>query len=475
MKHSANLVNAALILCVLVAAAMAAPIDPRTLDDATFERELERRFQYGPPQPEPAEVQDPREGQAADAAYFTAFPTFDRAYTPATRAEAQRRTQALVAEARNLSHEKFVLRVAEIAALADNAHTAIGENAFRKNTPRLPLRTFLFADGLHVLWANLAFADLLGARIDAIDGKRIDDIYKVIRRYYGGTESRRRVRLIPMLESPALLQAAGLAAERNALTLTGVLANGTPFQRRIEAEERGRAAWVSTTVRTLFPLRPGQIENMVSFLKPSGNVPVYLQSSEKLFTLAPLPRAGLYIGLSHNADADEGPIASFLDAALARIRTERPKFVVLDMRMNGGGDLTTTYAFAHALPGAAAGANIYVLTSPFTFSAAITTVAAVKEQGGGRVKIVGEEAGDRLDFWAEGGSFRLPNAFLTVSYAAGRHTYNTPCTDIETCFWLNDRFPVRVATLKPDIAAPLTFAAYRNNRDPAMEAVLTHE
>jgi len=34
---------------------------------------------------------------------------------------------------------------------------------------------------------------------------------------------------------------------------------------------------------------------------------------------------------------------------------------------------------------------------------------------------------------------------------------------------------VRVDTLEPDIAAPLTFAAYRARRDPALEAVLARE
>ena len=472
MQHRYIIVQALLAFVFLTAASWAVPVDPNTLDPAAYDRELERRFQYGPPKPEPVEVPDARAGQAADAAYFAAFPNFDRAYSPSARAEAQRQAKALAADARNISHEQFVLRVAEIAALADNGHTAIGENAFRKDTPRLPLRTFLFADGLYILWANPNVADLLGARIDTIDGKRIDAVYAVIRRYHGGTEARRRVRLIPMLESPALLQAAGVAKEHNALTLTGVLANGTPFVRRVEAEQRDRSAWVSNTVRTLYPRAP---EGMVSLLKPDGNVPVYLQAPTKLFNMAPLPRQGLYVGLGYNMDGDEEPIRPFLDATLARVRADHPSFVVLDMRMNGGGDYTTTYAFTRELPNAAARANIYILTSPWTFSAAITTVAALKEAGGARVTIVGEEVGDRLNFWAEGGSFKLPNAFLTVNYAAGRHVYNAPCTDRETCFWLNDRYPVRVTTLAPDIKAPLTFAAYRAGRDPAMDVALARE
>ncbi len=116
-----------------------------------------------------------------------------------------------------------------------------------------------------------------------------------------------------------------------------------------------------------------------------------------------------------------------------------------------------------------------MFTSPWTFSAAITTVAALEDAGGDQVTIVGELVGDRLDFWAEGGSFNLPNAFVQVHYASARHRYNGPCRDRDTCFWLNDRYPVRVRTLEPDIAAPLTFAAYREYRDPAMEAVLRRQ
>ena len=46
-------------------------------------------------------------------------------------------------------------------------------------------------------------------------------------------------------------------------------------------------------------------ERMVSLLKPGPGTPVYLQAPMKLFTLAPLPKRGLYIGLTHNADGDE--------------------------------------------------------------------------------------------------------------------------------------------------------------------------
>jgi hypothetical protein len=276
-----------------------------------------------------------------------------------------------------------------------------------------------------------------------------------------------------MLESPALLQAAGLADARDALTLRGVLLNGAPFERRIAAEERDRSAWVSSSQRLLFPVWEGA--PLQSLITRADGLPVYLRHSSNLFSLEALPQRGLYVGIGHNNDADEGPIEAFLQNVLARVQTEQPAYVVVDVRMNSGGDYTKTYAFAQTLPQIANGAPIYALTSSWTFSAAITTVAALDSAGGDQVIIVGEPVGDRLDFWAEGGTFNLPNSFIQVHYASGRHVYDGPCRDRATCFWLNDRYPVLVQTLAPDILTPLTFDAYRALRDPALDAVLARQ
>ncbi|WP_156767681.1 hypothetical protein [Candidatus Viadribacter manganicus] len=462
-------------IIVLLLAGCASTSPPLSPSEPAFDREFERLFQYGPPEPRPQELQEPSAGQAADAGYFARFPDFDRSYSHAARAEARRLIERLRADAGSINHEQFVLRVAEIVALADNGHTALHANAFLKNTPRLPVRTYLFADGLHVLYADEQNADLLGARIDTIDGRSVDDVFNALRRYRGGTEAFRRMMLIPLLESPAMLQAAGVARERGALTYAGVLADERPFERRIDAQERDRAAWVSSTARLLFPDQFAR-QGFRSFLAADATLPVYLHSPQNLFWTEGLPGGGYYIGLAHNADADEGPISAFLGSTLEAVRGDQPAYIVLDMRMNGGGDLTTTYDFARALPSAAAGAPIYVLTSRWTFSAAIHATAALEQAGGDQVTIVGEPVGDRLDFWAaEGGAFDLPNAFITAYYSTGRHKYDGPCRDWETCIWFGSTHPVRVRTLEPDVAAALTFAAYRERRDPAMEAILDRE
>jgi hypothetical protein len=160
---------------------------------------------------------------------------------------------------------------------------------------------------------------------------------------------------------------------------------------------------------------------------------------------------------------------------LARVVRDKPRFVVLDFRLNGGGNYTRTYPFMGALLEVLGeDGRVYALTSGWTFSAAITTVGELKTLGRKQVTLVGEPVGDRLDFWAEGNSFVLPNSFMTVHYCSARHDYHGRCTDPD-CFWLNMFYPVHVDTLDPDVPAPLTFAAYRELRDPAMEAVMARE
>ena len=471
MRHMRKL----LIATLTIVAACVSPGDPgpASMDEAAFERELERRFQYGPPEPAAQRTEDARAGRIADAAYFAAYPEYERAYTPQARAEAQRLAARLVEDAGELTPDQFTLRVAEIVALADNAHSQVG-TAFQKNTRRVPLRTTWFPEGLFVLRAIPAHADLLGARIDTIDGVAAGTVFQRIHHYNGGIETWRRQALTPMLESPGLLHAAGIARTSDALTYAGTLLNGEPFERRVEGEERGQTAPISSTARLIFPT--GADAPMQSLLSENDSLPVYLRSRSTLFSLESLPERGLYIGLGFNSDADEETMASFLDRTRTRITAEARAYAVVDLRTNTGGDFTTTYRFATELPSLVE--HVYVLTSGWTLSAAMHAAAAIKQSAPDRVTLVGAPVGDRMSFWSEGGAFVLPNAPMIVSYTAGRHNFAGPCNDLDACFWLSalpDRYPVRIPSLDPEIPAPLTFAAYSARRDPGMEAVLAQE
>ena len=78
-----------------------------------------------------------------------------------------------------------------------------------------------------------------------------------------------------------------------------------------------------------------------------------------------------------------------------------------------------------------------------------------------RVTIVGEPVGDRLQFWAEGRPFALPNTGVVISLATQRHDYRTGCQPFEDCHDAVVRHAIAVPDLAPDIEAPWTIESYR--------------
>ena len=115
--------------------------------------------------------------------------------------------------------------------------------------------------------------------------------------------------------------------------------------------------------------------------------------------------------------------------------------------------------------------RVFVLTSPWTFSAAISSIGYLKQVAPDRVTIVGETVGDRLEFWAEGRPVTLTNTRISVNRSTERHDYATGCKPYKDCHGSVVRNPISVTSLAPDIAAPWTVDAYRAGRDPAMQAV----
>jgi hypothetical protein len=99
-------------------------------------------------------------------------------------------------------------------------------------------------------------------------------------------------------------------------------------------------------------------------------------------------------------------------------------------------------------------------------------VAAVKHAGQGRVLIVGEHVGDRLQFYSEGGSACLPNFRLCVADETGKHDYQHACTDWNDCFWLNYFFSFQVKSLDPDEVIPWSFSDWRSGVDPVLDRAI---
>jgi hypothetical protein len=434
------------------------------------------RAHFNPPPPAAAvdADADPLTAQREDVGQFAKLVALDRSYSDASRRKANASLVALSARNDVLGSPRLRMALMQVAALADNGHTAAyPDKGGRPNAA--PIRFYDFADGVRVLRAKAPEADLLGAELIGVEGRPVAEVIDVLSTYRGGRVEARRHWAVGVLNSPQTLFGAGLARDPGEVAMTLRLPDGRMAERTLTGEAQADEAPRPEPPRWLSPLPlPDESSDWRAYLPSDTRLPLAWRDANRAFRLAWVDQGCVaYLQLNANVDVDGQSIAAFQRDARTELARRSACGVVLDLRADGGGDYTTTASFARDLPRLIApGGKIAILTGVDTFSAGITTAAFVKEAAAERAVIVGEPVGDRLDFWSEGGGGCLPHEKLCFHYATGRHRYDGPCSDWRTCYWLNWLFPVRVATLEPDETAPLTFADYVALRDPAFDQAL---
>ncbi|MGL4968048.1 MAG: hypothetical protein ACRC67_42920 [Inquilinus sp.] len=427
------------------------------------------------------------EADRQDLELLRKLPEVDRSFSDGARERFDLRIEGLLAEVAaagpaGMDRARFETAITCAVALAGNGHTTVRGVAMGRSLNTLPLRLVWFDDGLYVVSARKALADLLGARVTALGGRTPEDLADAVRPCIGGNDVRARLLSVSLLSSPAALHALGLLPAADAATLAFDLPDGRRIERRIEADPQpairaeGEVRWpASDLLPTALPADDGSWRHVLS---GADALPLYLQHADRAYWQdTPAPDT-LFVELRQIRDMPDDSLEAFLDRVLAEAAERKPKTVIVDLRANTGGDYMLTAAFTRRLPDVLApDARIRVLTGPDTFSAAISTLARLKHFGGDRVEIVGRPVGDFTVFWGEGGRLTLPHSGLSIRYATAFHDWGRGCglAQVGSCFWLNYLYGVAGGELSPTVTVPFTFADYRAGRDPDLEAVAAED
>jgi hypothetical protein len=435
---------------------------------------------YELPAPEPgyAKPRSLAEAQRDDLDYLRKLPWLDWSYTDETRAAANRVIDAALKKPLPLPRGDFELVVARVNALADNGHTNVRGGARANRLNRLPVRFYVFADGVFVVRSLPIERGLLGARLVAVDGRSVEEIAQAVSIYTGGTQEEKNVRLPLYLESPELLHAAGVAQQLNSVTLSFALKDGSRVRRSIAAlppDPKAPILWPSDELKPVPNV--GQSADWIPALKGTADHLLMFAGEPDPFYAQALPeRRGFYARFDTNNDSGKFLIADFVQRTFEQAVAARPDFVIVDLRMNGGGDYTTTAHFMRTLPEALPHATFYILISQETFSAGMSSAAVLKQAAGTRGHFVGTLPGDRMRFHSEGSDFCLPFSGVCMAIRTGVHDYSERiCTPLITCYPLDLLYPVAIRSFQPDMPVPLTYAALSAGRDPAIDAIFARE
>jgi hypothetical protein len=352
------------------------------------------------------------------------------------RADFRRAVDELAEAAPELTRDKLVVGLMRLAAMpgARDGHTAV--YPFDQHARPLhvyPLRLYDFADGLHVV-GSIGPQDLTGRRVTAIGGTPIDEVVELVRPLVPhDNDSGFRWLLPEYVTTAEVLRGLGIV-EGDAATFS--FAGGTDA----DLEPVDAAAVASTLGGAPAPL-------------PSGHDPVWLRNLEDNQWLTTL-EGGRVVYLGYRLTTDSTyELAERLFALAGEPAVRR---VVVDVRLNHGGDNTTYGPLLDVLSRPAVQRKLVVLTGRSTFSAAGNFVADVDR--GTNARFVGEPAGGAPSQWGDSTVITLEHVGLTVHVATSYWEFGPPGdTRVET--------PV-------DVRVEPTAADFFAGRDPVLARAL---
>jgi tetratricopeptide (TPR) repeat protein len=201
----------------------------------------------------------------------------------------------------------------------------------------------------------------------------------------------------------------------------------------------------------------------VDLRRPGGPAPLWLKENpNNYYWFEYLPQRRLvYVQFNKVGNKEDESLAAFSQRLLAFLDSADVQRVVLDLRLNRGGDGTLNRPLVLSLikarkldrPG-----SLFIIIGRSTFSAAQFLVNELEQYTD--AVFVGEPSGGKVNSYGDSRKITLPNSGMTVR--------------VSTLWWQEDSRDTR-PWKAPDIAAELRSTDYRDNVDPALEAVLAYQ
>ncbi|MBV8354054.1 MAG: hypothetical protein JO101_01935 [Candidatus Eremiobacteraeota bacterium] len=353
----------------------------------------------------------------------------------------------LDADIPHLNTDEIVIRMLTIATMPEDSHTGYfglppGES--------FPLRLRHYDNGIYVEGAPPRYAAAVGGRLLAIGQTPADAIYD------------RLEAVIPHdTGNPGLLEFVGPVLMTMGHVLHGLDITPTADAATYVVSKGGK--------RMSFNLTPDVAASAIFGHAPiagwvdargTAPPPLWLMHPDKTFWSMYVPAAKmLYIQFNAVRNAPDQTIAHFFGDTFAAARAERIDKLVLDIRMNDGGNnalLRPIIVGLIQLTAIDRRGHLFVVTSRNTYSAAQNLVNRLELYT--EAIFVGQPTGQHVNSYGDPAEITLPNSHLRVGMAS--------------VWWQDmDERDKRIET-DPELAADLTFADYVANRDPALDEIM---
>ena len=349
-----------------------------------------------------------------------------------SRARFRAEAAKLAADAPDLSRPQLVARLMRLVALPGprEGHTAIYPfDAHPRQLRIYPLRLYDFADGWHAV-AVAGRPELTGKRLTSIAGRPVAEVVRLVEPLVPrDNESSRRWLLPEYLTTAEVLQGLSIAAG-------DAVAFGFAGGVEVTLEPQPAHDVAASVGSALTPL-------------PAHGNPVWLRNlgeDQWLTTIA----SGRVVYLGYRATT--GATYDLAERLLRAARRPKVRRVVVDVRLNHGGNNQTYAPLLNALSQPAISRKLVLLTGRQTFSAAGNFTADVARFT--KARIVGELAGGAPSQWGDSVTVDLPLTGLVARVATKYQDFGPP------------------GSTRPDVLVEATAADFLAGRDPVLARAL---
>lgn len=378
-----------------------------------------------------------------------------------TREQFDAAVNKLDAEIPKLTDRQVAMELGRIVSMVGDGHTRLIPLIEPSLKFRMfPMRIYYFKEGICVQAADKEYADAVGGRIVAIGGVPIEQVVARLAPYVPKENDMGLRNTVPLyIDSPDALQAVGLIGDPEKVAFR-LEKDGKTYT--VEMRPKGFISdlaagpigvdWVDA--------RSGSSNPTPLWLK--NNKPGYWSESDGFwYEYEKGPRL-LYVQLNQVLDKPDKTLAAFMDEVRDFARANEVDKLVIDLRLNGGGNNGLVPGVIRPLielEKLDQKGHLFVIIGRRTFSAAQNLTNAIEKYT--NAVFVGEPTGSHINMYGDARRFNLPNSGITVFASTLWHQDNI---ELDKRFWT-----------APQVSAALTFADYRNDIDTAMQAVLDYK
>lgn len=375
-------------------------------------------------------------------------------FVKTTKEDFDTEIETLYKDIPNLQEHEIIVGLSRLVSLFKYGHTYISFHQKPFEFSELPFNLYQFNDGIYIQGAHKNYPEALGAKVIAVEGKPISEVLKVIEPTVEVENSQYfKAYGINNIRYPEILHAQKITkALQNKVTLT-LEKNGKLFTQSFTALKKGERV----------PTHRGFVHQNENWLdaRDQSTTPLYLQKLDKIYFSEYLANEKtMYVRHSRIRDEAEESTKDFYARVFNEIETNNAEKLVIDLRLNGGGN---NYLNKDVIKEIIKSEKInkigklFVIIGKRTFSACQNLVNEIDNYT--NVIFIGEPTAENINFWGDNRPVTLPNSALDISLSY---------------LWWQDKPALENADwIAPSIPVTMSFDQYATNQDPVLKAALT--